>query len=380
MALIRKTMTEGGAITALCRFGTHHVVAAAEDNTIRVWNIRTGDCEMRLAGHTDRVNALCVVGDGELVSGSEDFTMRRWNLAAGGAVAEIAAGTFTEKSITSLTPMGNTQAIATCHWDSKVFNVDVDDGRFETFNTGSRGGHIESSCAVDADHVAVGTADGEIQVWDVTRPLRTHRLRGGHEEGVSVGAICMLPNGSLASGGEDNKLLLWDMRTRRVLHELEEHTDTVSAVCAVGTQHVASGSRDATIRLWDTATGACVKVITEHTGPITGLCVVDGRLVSASEDGRILVLDPGAGIRTAGFLQMTRRLQELPLNAMARIAAFANVNAANVYGPGGIRRSSSRSSSRKTSSKKTSSSRKTSSKKKTSSSKKKVAANMNALD
>ena len=359
-------MTEGGAITALCPFGAHHVIAAAEDNTIRVWNIRTGDCEMRLAGHTDRVNALCVAGNGELVSGSDDFSMCRWNLAAGGAATVV--GTFAEKSITSLTPMGATQVIATCHWSSEFYNVSLADGSMGAMETGSGGPHIESSCAVDGAHVAVGTSDGAIQIWDAMTGTRKKQLtRGGHEEGTTVEALCMLPNGSLVSGADDDTLRIWNIRTNRVLRVLEEHTGTVSAVCAVGQHHVASGSHDTTVRLWDTTTGACVKVITEHTGPITGLCVVDGRLVSTSEDGRILVLDLAAGIRKTGLQYLARSRPNIPLDVFAHIAPYANVAAANIYG----HRS-------KSSSRKTSSSKKTSSTRKTSSSKKK--ANMNALD
>ena len=360
-------MTEGGAITAFCPFGSHHVVAAAEDNTIRVWNLRSGDCEMRLAGHTDRVTALCIAGNGELVSGSDDFSMRRWNLAAGTAAA---VGTFAEKSITSLTPMGATQAIATCQWSSEFYNVSLADGSMVAMETGSSGPHIESSCAVDERHVAVGSSDGAIQIWDVTTGTQKKQLtRGGHEEGTTVEALCMIPNGSLVSGADDDTLRIWNLRTKRVLRVLEGHTDAVSAVCAVGQYHVASGSHDATVRLWDTTTGACVKVISEHTGTITGLCVVDGRLVSTSEDGRILVLDLAAGIRKTGLQYLARSRPNIPLDVFAHIAPYANVAVANIYGP-----------RPKSSSRKTSSTKKTSSTRKTSSAKKKTAVNMNAVD
>lgn len=53
-------------------------VVLGQDTTIRIWNTRTGRCEISLSGHTDSVEALRWGGVGLLYSGSRDRTIKVW--------------------------------------------------------------------------------------------------------------------------------------------------------------------------------------------------------------------------------------------------------------------------------------------------------------
>ena len=47
------------------------IVSGSQDNTIRVWNVDTGECILTLEGHTDRVMSVGFNHDGtKIVSGS----------------------------------------------------------------------------------------------------------------------------------------------------------------------------------------------------------------------------------------------------------------------------------------------------------------------
>jgi WD40 repeat protein len=55
----------------------------SHDNTVRVWNVQTGQCENTLKGHSDLVNSVVLSPDGSRVaSGSSDRTVRVWDIAS----------------------------------------------------------------------------------------------------------------------------------------------------------------------------------------------------------------------------------------------------------------------------------------------------------
>jgi WD40 repeat protein len=71
-----------------------------------------------------------------------------------------------------------------------------------------------------------------------------------------ISALCVLPDGRLASGSYDRTIRLWDVTTGAETARLEGHSGLVSALCVLPDGRLASGSYDRTIRLWDVTTGA----------------------------------------------------------------------------------------------------------------------------
>ena len=54
------------------------------DNTIRLWDVRTGTHLLTLTGHTDGVSSVVFSSDGKtLASGSSDGTVLLWELTHG---------------------------------------------------------------------------------------------------------------------------------------------------------------------------------------------------------------------------------------------------------------------------------------------------------
>ena len=57
---------------------------APDDNTLRLWDLATGETLRTLEGHTCSVSAVAVLADGSrALSGSWDNTLRLWDLATG---------------------------------------------------------------------------------------------------------------------------------------------------------------------------------------------------------------------------------------------------------------------------------------------------------
>ena len=84
-ALIRILTGHNDAVRSVCcstngRLG----ISASNDDTLRVWDLETGECKKTLNGHTAWVLGVCCTPDGRLaVSASWDQTLRVWDLETG---------------------------------------------------------------------------------------------------------------------------------------------------------------------------------------------------------------------------------------------------------------------------------------------------------
>ncbi len=80
---------------------------------------------------------------------------------------------------------------------------------------------------------------------------------------IGSGSVAFSPDGqTLASGGEDQMVKLWEVNTGQYLKTLQGHGNCVrSIVFSPDGQTIASGSEDGTIKLWDVKTGECLKTL-----------------------------------------------------------------------------------------------------------------------
>ncbi|SLM34418.1 cell cycle regulatory protein [Lasallia pustulata] len=153
-------------------------------------------------------------------------------------------------------------------------------------------------------HVAIGTNKGLVQIWDAERCRRLRTMTGhtarvgalawndhiltsgsrdrliyhrdvrqpdqflrklvGHKQEV-CGLRWNTEDGQLASGGNDNKLMVWDKLSVTPLWKFSDHTAAVKAIAWSPHQHslLASGggTADRRIKFWNTSTGHCVQEI-----------------------------------------------------------------------------------------------------------------------
>jgi WD40 repeat protein/serine/threonine protein kinase len=145
-------------------------------------------------------------------------------------------------------------------------------------------------------HIASGSADHTIRIWDASSGAQVATF-SGHMG--SVRCVSFSPDGRLlASGSEDNTIKVWDVMAGTEIATLQAHkADVQTVIFSPDGKHIASGSEDKTIKIWNVETGDEVITLHGHESDVMSTAFSpDGkRLVSGSEDRAVKVWNVKTG-------------------------------------------------------------------------------------
>ena len=90
-----------------------------------------------------------------------------------------------------------------------------------------------------------------------------------------TGAIKCLASSDryLVSGGSDEVIKIYDLKKRKDLGSLAQHTGAVTALQFYSRNHLLSASEDGTICIWRTRDWECMATMKGHKGRVNGICV-----------------------------------------------------------------------------------------------------------
>jgi cytochrome c len=113
--------------------------------------------------------------------------------------------------------------------------------------------------------------------------------------GGPVRALAVAP-GALASAGFDQSVIFWDVAAGRARAVVRWHAGAVNALAALPDGAVASGGEDGRVAVWgaDPRGGEPARVLEGHEGPVASLAFREGVLASAAWDGTVRLWRDGA--------------------------------------------------------------------------------------
>ncbi|XZN89367.1 MAG: CHAT domain-containing protein [Microcoleus sp.] len=276
------------------------------DQTIKVWNLTTGELLENLTEHSGGVTCVTFSSDGKTLASSSanpDGTIKLWDTPTWQLKRTLKGDDWVVLSVWSiaLTPNGKT-LVSGHHADStvKVWNLETGELRH------TLRGHVwavhDVAIAPDGNIMASGSFDSNIKLWNLHTGREIRNLNGPGDGPIGwtrsffsdniVYTVSFSPDGqTLASGGAKQPIKLWRLSSGEIKSNLTGHTDDVHAIAfSPDGKYLASGSADRTIRIWDLFTGEPIHTL-GHSDTVYCLAFSpDGQtLVSGSRDRTIKI-------------------------------------------------------------------------------------------
>jgi WD40 repeat protein/tRNA A-37 threonylcarbamoyl transferase component Bud32 len=264
------------------------VASSSLDDTVKVWNLHTGELLLTLTGHTKDVNAIAISPHGKtLVSGSDDYSIKMWNLQTG-ALMRTLTGHSRDVNAVAITPDG--QLLVSGGEDRTIKLWQMGTGTLLRTLFGVAGMIKAIAISPDGHLLASGGLDHKIKLWSLQTGEQIAAWTG-HVNSIS--AIAISPNGRfLVSGGKDKLIKLWNLPTGELIRTFPDHSRDVNAVAITPNgKLLVSGSSDTTIKLWNLDTGKVIDTWTDHSDTVNAIAISkDSKtLVSGGSDNTVRI-------------------------------------------------------------------------------------------
>ena len=294
----------------------NRIAISSWDRSIWILDAQTANPIRILQGHIGGVYSLSWSPDSvHLATAAADNTVRIWNTRSGYNLATLGEPQFR-------TPSGNMG-----FFDSREF-----DGDYVYDQNGHEMPVQSVAWSPTGKHVATGSADLTIRIWDTTTWKTTTIMKSGG----SVQCVDWSPDGQyLVSGGRDNIVRIWDWQTGKNISSFAGHGESIFAVdwSPDGSQ-IASSSGDKTIKTWSVPEDKLLLTMKSHEWQVFSVSwSPDGsRLLSGCNDATARIWDSKTGVSLATLTDQIGGISSVAWSPNGkRIATASSDRTVNFY-------------------------------------------------
>jgi len=315
------------------------VITASDDETARIWEVRSGQIVAELHGHRGIVSYAAFSPDSRLVvTASGDNTARIWEARSGAMRAELAheSSRPSERWVWKAAFSPNGQLVITAGWDGTARIWDTTTGNIVAVLPGHSGGVTGAVFSPDGEHVVTGSLWTTAHIWEARSGRRLVDLQGHTAEVTS--AEFNAAGTRVVTASRDKTARVWDVSTGKLVAELLGHTEAVSsAAFDPSGRWVVTASQDGRARVWDADSGSIVADLWGHSAGVESAAFSpDGMfVVTASYDRTARIWEARTGRSLAELLGHHDRVTEAAFSPDGRSVITASYdNTARVWEAG----------------------------------------------
>jgi WD40 repeat protein len=304
------------------------------DNTVRVWNMDSGEASAVLRGTLAPVQSVAFHPEGkQLVAGAADGSVTVWNLESP-PPRPLAGDNGGAATVAAVSPDGKLLATSgTASGLPAILVRELASGAITHTLLGHESPVIALAFSADNTKVASGSADKTARVWDLSDD-KFPELSRFAEHTAPVSAVAFSADGTqVLSGSADNSVKLWTTADGKSVQDFAGHTAAVVAVAFGPGNLPISASADKTVRFWNVADGKQARAITA-TVAISSMSITrdSARLAVAGADNSIKLHQTSDGAVVQTLVGHQKPVTSLVFSAdNARLVSGAADNAAIVW-------------------------------------------------
>jgi WD40 repeat protein len=257
----------------------NYIVSASYDKTIKLWDAKTGVLLYNLTGHKTAseeiwssareklVTATFSPDSKKIVTSAEDNTAKIWDVKTGTQLVNLIGHKYTIL-FAAFSPDGRKVVTSSINDNSgKIWDVETGELLVDLIFEDSTSFFSDLNSAIfspDGKKIITASADNTAKIWDAETGKLLANLKG-HTSNVKS-AVFSTDGLKIVTASFDETAKIWDAKTGSFVADLKGHTHRIeSAFFSSDCKNIVTASSDGTAKIWEVETGSLLSDLVGHT-------------------------------------------------------------------------------------------------------------------